>query len=98
MRPASSFECSEMLRTKTVQKPSNDEELDMVGNVSAALAVAFLLASAGIASAQPTWNATSDRVFAPSVQRNDGVTYPSDHERYCYLPSSPCGNNHRVTN
>ena len=70
----------------------------MVGNISAALAAAFLLASAGIASAQPTWNAPSERVFAPSVQHYGGVTYPSDGEPYCYMPSSPCENNHRVTN
>ena len=27
-----------------------------------------------------------------------GQRYDSGSERYCYLPSSPCGNNHRVTN
>jgi hypothetical protein len=86
-----------MLRTTDGEKPPNDEEVDMV-NVSAALAVAFLLASAGIASAQPTWNATSERVFASGVQRYDGVSYPNNDGRFCYLPSSPCGNNHRVTN
>ena len=87
-----------MLHTKFGAEPSDHKEVDMVGNISAALAAAFLFASAGIASAQPTWNATSERVFAPSVQRYDGVTYPNDDERYCYMPSSPCGNNHRVTN
>jgi hypothetical protein len=57
----------------------------MVRNFTAALVAALLLASTGIASAQ-------------SVQRYDGVSYPHDNERYCYLPSSPCDNEHRVTN
>jgi hypothetical protein len=70
----------------------------MLGNISAALAAALVLASTGIASARPTWDATSERTFAPSVERYDGVTYPHDDERFCYLPSSPCSNNHRVTN
>jgi hypothetical protein len=26
------------------------------------------------------------------------VPYPRDNERYCYLPSSPCDNQHRLTN
>jgi hypothetical protein len=70
----------------------------MVGKISTALAAALVLASVGTASAQPTWNATSQRVFASSVQRYNGVSYPYDNERYCYLPSSPCDNEHRVTN
>jgi hypothetical protein len=28
----------------------------------------------------------------------NGVPYPRDNERYCYLPSSPCDNQHRMTN
>ena len=40
----------------------------MVGKISAALVAALLLASAGIASARPAWDATSYRVFAPSVE------------------------------
>ena len=57
----------------------------MIRNFTAALVAAALLASTGIASAQ-------------SVQRYDGVSYPHNNERYCYMPSSPCDNNHRVTN
>ena len=70
----------------------------MVGKISAALVAALLLASAGIASARPAWDATSYRVFAPSVEYYGGRTYPHSEERYCYLPSSPCDNEHRVTN
>jgi hypothetical protein len=80
---------------KTVQK-DHDEEVDMVRHFTAALVAALVLGSAGIASARPAWNA--ERVFAPSIQRYDGMVYPHDVQRYCYLPSSPCGNNHRVTN
>jgi hypothetical protein len=70
----------------------------MVVKISAALAAALLLASAGIASARPIWHPTSPRIFAPSDERYDGVTYPHDDERFCYMPSSPCDNEHRETN
>jgi hypothetical protein len=78
-----------------VQK-HHDEEVAMVRSLTAALVAASLLGSAGIGSAQPAWN--TERAFAPITQRYDGVVYPHETERYCYLPSSPCGNNHRVTN
>ena len=55
----------------------------MVGKITAALAAALVLASVGVASARPTY---------------DGVSYPHDNERYCYMPSSPCDNNHRMAN
>jgi hypothetical protein len=76
-----------------VHSHRNDEEVDMVGKISTALAAALVLASVGAASARPAWETT--RIFAPSY---DGVIYPHSEERYCYMPSSPCGNNHRVTN
>ena len=56
----------------------------MVRNLTAALVAALVLGPAGIASAQ--------------TQRFDGWTYPHSQEQVCYMPSSPCGNNHRVTN
>jgi hypothetical protein len=68
----------------------------MVSKISTALAAALVFASVGAASARPVWETT--RVFAPSVERYDGWTYPHSEERYCYMPSSPCDNNHRVTN
>jgi hypothetical protein len=68
----------------------------MVGKISTVLAAALVLASVGTASARPAWETT--RVFAPSVERYDGAIYPLSDERYCYLPRSPGGNNHRVTN
>jgi hypothetical protein len=70
----------------------------MVAKIPAALAAALLLASAGIASARPVRYPTSPGIFAPSVERYDGWTYPHSEERYCYMPSSPCDNEHRVTN
>jgi TRAP-type mannitol/chloroaromatic compound transport system permease small subunit len=89
----------QMLRTsEEVKIYHKDEEVRMVGKISTALALALVLASAGIASARPAFNASSERVFGPSVERYDGVTYPHDDERFCYMPSSPCDNNHRVTN
>ena len=30
--------------------------------------------------------------------RYDGVSLPAQNEMYCYMPSSPCDNEHRVTN
>jgi hypothetical protein len=69
---------------KTVQK-HHDEEVDMLRSFTTALVGALLLGSVGIASAQ-------------TVQRYDDVSYPHQSEMYCYLPSSPCDNNHRVTN
>jgi len=56
----------------------------MVRNITAALVAASLLASTGIASAQS--------------QRFDGVSYQNNNQAYCYLPSSPCDNEHRLTN
>ena len=67
----------------------------MVGKINTALAAALVLASVGIASARPAWEAT--RVFAPSVEHYDGWAYPDSEEQYCYMPSSPCGNNHSVS-
>jgi hypothetical protein len=59
------------------------KELPMFGKITAALAVALVLSSAGFASARPMF---------------DGVTYPHSNEQYCYMPSSPCDNEHRMTN
>jgi hypothetical protein len=63
----------------------HDEEVDMVRHFTTALAAALLLGSVGIASAQ-------------TIQRYDGVSYPHQNEMYWYMPSSPCDNEHRVTN
>jgi hypothetical protein len=68
----------------------------MVTKISTALAAALVFASVGAVSARPTWGAT--RVIAPSVEGYDGVIYPHSDERFCYMPSSPCDDNHRVTN
>jgi hypothetical protein len=84
----------------------------MVRNPTAVLVAVLLLASPGIASAQST--RTPQRGFAsPGFNRVfaspgfngvfappgfNGVPYPRDNERYCYLPSSPCDNQHRMTN
>ncbi len=57
----------------------------MVHRFTTALVAALLLGSVGIASAQ-------------TVQRYDGVSYPHQNEMYCYMPSSLCDNEHRVTN
>jgi hypothetical protein len=56
----------------------------MVRNFTTALAAALVLGSAGIASAR-----------APSIEHYDG--YPQSEELYCYLPSWPCEQPHRVT-
>jgi hypothetical protein len=82
--------------THDLAEPPNDEEVYTFSKISTALAAALVLASVGAASARPAWETT--RVFAPSVERYDGVIYPHSVKRYCYMPSSPCGNNHRVTN
>jgi hypothetical protein len=88
-----------MLRTSEELKIyREDEEVRMVGKISAALVLALVLASAGIASARPAFDASPARGFGPGVERYDGVAYPHDDGRYCYMPSSPCDNNHRVTN
>jgi hypothetical protein len=57
----------------------------MVRSFTTALVAALLLGSVGVASAQ-------------TFQRYDGVSCPHQNEMYCYLPSSPCDNEHRVTN
>jgi hypothetical protein len=67
----------------------------MVNKISTVLAAALVIASVGAASARPAWETT--QFFAPN-DHYDGVAYPHSDEGYCYMPSSPCGNNHRVTN
>jgi hypothetical protein len=67
-----------------IVRTTQHQEDDMVRNLTTALVAALVLGSAGIASAQ--------------TQRFDGWTYPHSQEQFCYMPSSPCGNNHRVTN
>ena len=57
----------------------------MVRNVTTALVAALVLGSAGIASAR-----------APSIEHYVW-TYPQSEEQYCYLPSWPCEQPHRVT-
>ena len=56
----------------------------MVGKISTALAAILLLGSVGIASAR--------------VQHYNGVNHSRQNETYCYMPSDPCDNEHRVTN
>jgi hypothetical protein len=68
----------------------------MFGKMTAALAAALVLSTTSFASAQAAWQPTSQRVAA--FERYDGVVYPHETERYCYMPSSPCDNEHRVTN
>ena len=75
----------------------------MVCNPGAVMVAVLLLAFPGIASAQST--RTPQRVFASPGFNGvfaspgfNGVPYPRDNERYCYLPSSRCDNQHRVTN
>ena len=67
----------------------------MVGKLTAALAATLVLASVGVASARP---AVMAQARAPSVGEYGGWTYSHSAERYCYLPSSPCDNQHRMTN
>ena len=55
----------------------------MVRSFITALVAALLLGSVGIASAR-------------TIQRYDG--YSHQNETYCYMPSEPCDNEHRVTN
>ena len=59
----------------------------MVGKITAVLAWALMLFSTG----------------AGSAQSNAGGTLAYDQarpraEQFCYLPSEPCVNNHRVSN
>ena len=67
----------------------------MVRKFSTALVTALVFGSVGAASARPAWETT--RVFAPNVSVRRW-SYPHSDERYCYMPSSPCDNEHRVTN
>ena len=79
------FQCVEFKR-RHGGDTHEDEEVPMVGKISTALAAILLLGSVGIASAR-------------TVQRYDGVSRNShQNETYCYLPSDPCDNEHRVTN
>jgi hypothetical protein len=69
------------------------EEVHMVGKISTALAAILLLGSVGFASAR-----TVQRYDFPSHHRYDGVGNSHQNEMYCYMPSDPCDNEHRVTN
>jgi hypothetical protein len=76
------FQCEEFKR-RHGGDTHKDEEVPMVGKISTALAA--MLGSVGVASAR-------------TVQRYDGVSYSHQNEMFCYLPSSSCDNEHRVTN
>ena len=84
------FQCVEFKR-RHGGDTHEDEEVRMVGKISTALAAILLLGSVGIASAR-------------TVQRYDGVSNSHQNflhrgnEMYCYMPSDPCDNEHRVTN
>jgi hypothetical protein len=74
-----------------------------VRNPAAVLVAVLLLAFPGVTSAQST--RTPQRVFASPGSNGvfaspgfNGVPYPRENERYCYQPSSPCDNQHRVAN
>jgi hypothetical protein len=58
----------------------------MFGKFTAAIAAAFMFATAGLASA------------APYASNDTFARYPRHSEQYCYLPSDPCDNEHRVEN
>ena len=77
------FRCVEF-RRRNGGDTHEDEEVPMVGKISTALAAILLLGSVGIASAR--------------VQHYDGVNHSRQNETYCYMPSDPCDNEHRVTN
>jgi hypothetical protein len=68
----------------------------MVRKITAALAAVLVLASMGVASARPT--VMSVQALAPGAEQPGGWTYSHSAERYCYLPSSSCDNEHRMTN
>ena len=76
------FQCVEFSR-RHGGDTHEDEEVHMVGKIITAVAAILLLGSVGIASAR-------------TVQRYDGNSH--QNEMYCYMPSSPCDNEHRVTN
>jgi hypothetical protein len=63
-------------------------EIDMVDKITAGLALALMLFSAGAASAQP--RAEEARSYYDQAR--------SQAEQFCYLPSEPCDNQHSVTN
>jgi hypothetical protein len=62
-------------------------EVDMVDKITAVLAGALMLFSAGAAPAQ----SGAGETLAYDQARPRA-------EQYCYLPSEPCDNNHRVSN
>ena len=61
--------------------------VDMVDKITAVLAGALMLFSAGAAPAQ----SGAGETLAYDQARPRA-------EQYCYLPSEPCDNNHRVSN
>jgi hypothetical protein len=76
-----------------------NEEVDMIDKITKALAVALVLASAGVASAQPITHVNPASVFAPPSNVESYYNQDSlSGGQYCYLPSEPCDNDHRMAN
>ena len=71
----------------------------MIGKTSAALALVLVIGFGGIASARPMSHASAVGHFTPVVERYyDGVAYPHDEKRFCYLPSDGCDDDQSETN
>ena len=67
---------------------------------AAALAAALVLASAGVTVAQARMSPSRAPEFAPAYDEGNYYTqrYRRGNEQFCYLPSEPCDNDHRVDN
>jgi hypothetical protein len=70
----------------------------MVRNFTTALVAALVLGSAGIASARPAWETTSERVFAPSIDVATGGPIRRARSGTAICPAGPANDQHRVTN
>jgi hypothetical protein len=70
----------------------------MTHKIAAAVAAAFVLASAATVSAQPIGHASRPRALTPDIQVYDSAAPPQGNGQYCYLPSGPCDNEHRMAN
>jgi hypothetical protein len=81
--------------TKTSSKCNM--EVIMINKI-AALAAAFLLASAITASAQPTTHPNPAHSFLPGNRAYESELAPRSDHQNCYLPSDACDNEHTVTN
>jgi hypothetical protein len=89
---------SELSHVDFVCKRAGKEDFDVLKLFAGTLVVLSLAAVGANAAETGTKTMPDSSVYPPRTHRPVYNWARPHHHHYCYLPSSRCGNNHRVTN